>query len=90
MRVNARRMSFWKTTTDDEDIELSSQLRMLSSLTRRRTWRRVDQEDDTQAGAHLDGARAAHQQQRAVEDVGDDEDVEQIAQTWVRGRAEKR
>jgi hypothetical protein len=34
MRVSARRMSFWKTTTTMRMIELSSQLRMLSSVTR--------------------------------------------------------
>ncbi len=49
--------------------------------------RRIEQEDDAEAEAHLHRARAAHREQEAVDDVGDDEDVDRVAQELGRGAA---
>ena len=78
-------MSFWKTTTtmrmiDEsrrvEQVEERDEVRPLGDARRRA--------DDAEARAHLHRARPAQDEQRAVDDVGDDEDVDDVGERPTR------
>ena len=87
-RMSPRRMSFWKTTTTMRMIDESSVESRLNSVTSPSPLRDdVDEEDDAEAGAHLHRARAAEHEQRAVDDVGDDEDVDRVDEDLERTAA---
>ncbi len=74
-------MSFWKTTTTMRTIETSShESRFVQrGAGRRPSPRGRPAQTMPRPSAHLHRARAAEHEERAVDDVGDDDDVEDVA-----------
>ena len=81
-------MSFWKTTTTIRMIDESSAFSRLKQRGEVGPLRDdVDEEDDAEADAHLHRARSAKDEQRAVDDVGHEQDVGDVGEDAAEGPA---